>query len=219
MYDINFCLPPGSLLSKRPASSYDLQPSLGLSALHLACELVSVLDAECGSLLSFLGGKTSQPPELPFTFFHCLLSTMTSVIYWHLLTLLCVRVCAKSLSSLLFSLLYNIGAQKQAYFLEGKTLQIQVCSIQKVHGSQHIFREHLATFFFFFLASSLILLFHFCFNCSNSQTRFLRIYDTSSYDQILSLGSGSVCSLRAKKVKPTLPFCRDSSDLGTATCC
>ena len=49
---------------------------------------------------------------------------MTSVIYWHLLTLLCVRVCAKSLSSLLFSLLYNIGAQKQAYFLEGKTLQI-----------------------------------------------------------------------------------------------
>lgn len=124
MYDINFCLPPGSLLSKHPASSYDLQPSLGLSALHLACELVSVLDAECGSLLSFLGGKTSQPPELPFTFFHCLLSTMTSVIYWHLLTLLCVRVCAKSLSSLLFSLLYNIGAQKQAYFLEGKTLQI-----------------------------------------------------------------------------------------------
>ena len=69
MYDINFCLPPGHLLSKGPASSYDLWPLLGLSALHLACELVSVSDAECGSLLSFLGCKTSQPPELPFTFF------------------------------------------------------------------------------------------------------------------------------------------------------
>lgn len=45
-YDINFCLPPGSLLGKCPASSYDLRLPLGLSALHLAREPASVLDAE-----------------------------------------------------------------------------------------------------------------------------------------------------------------------------
>ena len=65
MYDINFCLPPGSLVSKRPASSYDLRPSLGLSALHLRVNRLGG-----GTQVSvFLGCKTSQSPELPFTFF------------------------------------------------------------------------------------------------------------------------------------------------------
>ena len=93
MYDINFCLPPGSLVSKRPASSYNLRPSLGLSALHLRVNWSMSWMRNSGLYSVFLGCKTSQSPEPPFAFFFCLLSTMTSVIYWHLLTLLCESVC------------------------------------------------------------------------------------------------------------------------------
>ena len=80
MYDINFCLPPGSLVSKRPASSYNLRPSLGLSALHLRVNWSMSWMRNSGLYSVFLGCKTSQSPEPPFAFFFCLLSTMTSVI-------------------------------------------------------------------------------------------------------------------------------------------
>ena len=112
MYDINFCLPPGSLVSKRPASSYDLRPSLGLSALHLRVNRSVSWRRNSGLSIPRL-----QDFSVSWTAFYLFFVSSPQWLqlfigtYW----CFCVRVCAKSLSSLLFSLSYNVEAQTQTY--------------------------------------------------------------------------------------------------------
>ena len=117
MYDINSCRSGESLVNECPASCYDLRLSLGSSALQPDQELGQGLRLGTRGRLSglystFLGCNSSQPPELLFTFF----SVSSLLLLHYLLTLVDAFFFffggAKSLCSLLFSLLYNIEAQK-----------------------------------------------------------------------------------------------------------